>query len=57
MRDGSQPSEVSVRVSLEEKSNSETMMTFNNGATEMEPSPNGKEFAFIVRGRSICCIG
>lgn len=50
MRDGSQPSEVSVRVSLEDKSNPESIMTFNNGATEMEPSPNGKEFAFIVRG-------
>lgn len=50
MRDYSQPSEVSVRVSLEDKSNPESLMTFNNGATEMEPSPNGKEFAFIVRG-------
>ncbi|MBS1492678.1 MAG: PD40 domain-containing protein [Bacteroidetes bacterium] len=50
MRDGGQPSEVSVRVNLEEKSNAESMMSFSNGATEMDPSPNGKEFVFIVRG-------
>lgn len=50
MREGGQPSEVSIRVNLEEKSNNETMISFNNGATEMDPSPNGKEFAFVVRG-------
>jgi len=50
MREGSQPQEVNIRVTLEEKLNSERVITFNGGATEMEPSPNGKEFAFIVRG-------
>lgn len=50
MREGSQPQEVNVRVTLEEKSNSEKVINFYGNATEMEPSPNGKEFAVIVRG-------
>jgi len=50
MREGERPAEVNINVSLDERYNPENTMTVYNGATEMEPSPNGKEIVFIVRG-------
>lgn len=47
---GSSPVKVSVEIVPTEKSNSTNFATLTSGATEFAVSPNGKEFAFIVRG-------
>jgi len=44
------PVKVSIEIIPTEKSNSTNFETLTNGATEFAVSPNGKEFAFVVRG-------
>jgi len=44
------PSKVPIEIVPTEKSNSTNFATLTSGATEFAISPNGKEFAFVVRG-------
>jgi tricorn protease len=44
------PGKVSIQIVPTEKSNSDRFTTLTSEATEFAVSPNGKEFAFIVRG-------
>ncbi len=46
----SEPVKVSIEITPTEKSNPTNFQTLTNGATEFTISPNGKEFAFVVRG-------
>jgi len=50
MREGENPAEININVSLDERYNPENTQMVYGGATEMEPSPNGKEIVFVVRG-------
>ncbi len=45
-----QPVKVPIEITPTEQSNSTEFKTFTTGATEFALSPNGKEFAFVVRG-------
>ncbi|HET6401260.1 MAG TPA: S41 family peptidase [Candidatus Kapabacteria bacterium] len=45
-----EPVKASIEITPTEKSNSTNFQTLTNGATEFDVSPNGKEFAFVVRG-------
>ncbi len=44
------PAKVSIEITPTEKSNSTNFSTLTSGATEFAVSPNGKEFAFVIRG-------
>ncbi len=44
------PVKVSIEIVPTEKANSTNFATLTSGATEFAVSPNGKEFAFVVRG-------
>ncbi len=48
--DGAKPSKISIEITPTEKSNSDKLTNMSWGATEFAVAPNGKEFAFIVRG-------
>ena len=41
---------MSIQIVPTEKSNTDNFTTLTSGATEFAVSPNGKEFAFVVRG-------
>ncbi|MDP4198105.1 MAG: S41 family peptidase [Bacteroidota bacterium] len=47
---GTTPTKVSIEIMPTEKSNSTNFSTLTSGATEFAVSPNGKEFAFVIRG-------
>lgn len=47
---GGAPRRVPVQVAAGDRENPELTLTLADGATEMAPSPNGEEVAFIVRG-------
>ncbi|HEY3874270.1 MAG TPA: S41 family peptidase [Candidatus Kapabacteria bacterium] len=44
------PQKLSIDITPTDKSNSTNFQTLTSGATEFAVSPNGKEFAFVVRG-------
>ena len=50
MKPGGSPEKLNVIINSENKSNTQTVMPVNGGATEFELSPNGKEIAFVFRG-------
>ena len=50
MKEGRKPSKVNVRITTQNKSNSDKFISINGGINEMAVSPNGKEIAFIARG-------
>ena len=50
MKAGGSPEKLNVAITTENKSNTQTVMPVNGGATEFEVSPNGKEIAFVFRG-------
>jgi len=45
-----EPQKLSIQIQTDQKFNPVEHVTENNGATEMEVSPDGKEIAFIIRG-------
>jgi tricorn protease len=50
MREGQKPSKVKVKITTQNKDNSDKFISINGGISEMAISPNGKEIAFIARG-------
>ena len=50
LKPGGTSQKVNVIINSENKSNTQTVMPVNGGATEFELSPNGKEIAFVFRG-------
>ncbi|HWH62896.1 MAG TPA: hypothetical protein VNS50_06460, partial [Ginsengibacter sp.] len=50
MKTSGSPQKLNVIINSENKSNTQTLMPVNGGATEFELSPNGKEIAFVFRG-------
>ncbi len=47
---GTVPAKISIQIVPTDKSNADHFTTLTSGATEFAVSPNGKEFAFVVRG-------
>ncbi len=50
LQPGGSPQKITVIINSENKSNTQTVLPVNGGATEFELSPNGKEIAFVFRG-------
>jgi tricorn protease len=50
LQPGGSPHKINIIINSENKSNTQTVMPVNGGATEFELSPNGKEIAFVFRG-------
>jgi tricorn protease len=50
LQQGGTLQKVNIIINSENKSNTQTVMPVNGGATEFELSPNGKEIAFVFRG-------
>ncbi len=50
MREGQQPTKLSINIRTQASSNPDSYITINGGVQEMDISPNGKEIAFIARG-------
>jgi len=50
LKKGGAPVKVAITINSENKSNTQEVMSVNEGATEFELSPNGKEIAFVFRG-------
>ncbi|MEJ7822950.1 MAG: S41 family peptidase [Chitinophagaceae bacterium] len=50
LHEGGNPNKVSIKITSENKSNTERVLPITTGATEFELSPNGKEIAFVFRG-------
>ena len=50
LRPDGTPQKVSIRVASDDRRNSVTRSVEHRGATEMAPSPDGEEIAFVVRG-------
>lgn len=50
VKEGEQPRKVNIVVSTDSRSNDYKNVAIMGGATEFSLSPNGKEFAFVVRG-------
>lgn len=50
MNEGGRPKKVNVRITTQNKNNSDKYISINGGIREMSVSPNGKEIAFIARG-------
>ena len=50
MRDGKEPSKVTVKIISQNNHNTDKFISINGGIREMAISPNGKEIAFIARG-------
>ncbi|WP_448520710.1 S41 family peptidase [Rhodoflexus sp.] len=50
LKAGEQPKKVTVLMGGDFRSNTEKTVAINSGVSEMTPSPNGKEIAFIFRG-------
>jgi tricorn protease len=50
MKPGTEPQKVSVHVGTDGRATLDKIVPVNEGFTEMELSPNGKEFAYVFRG-------
>ena len=50
MREGEAPKKVTVKIRTQGGGNNDKYISIDDGITEMEVSPNGKEIAFIARG-------
>lgn len=50
LKQGEQPKKVAVMMAGDFRSNTEKTVSISSGASEMSPSPNGKEIAFVFRG-------
>jgi Tol biopolymer transport system component len=50
LKEGEQPKKVTVLIAGDFRSNTEKTVSISSGASEMSPSPNGKEIAFVFRG-------
>lgn len=50
LKEGEQPKKVTVLMAGDFRSNTEKTISVSSGASEMSPSPNGKEVAFVFRG-------
>ncbi len=45
-----EPQKISIKIETDERYTDAKTETFNNGVTDMDVSPNGKEVVFVVRG-------
>ncbi len=50
MKEGGEPSKIAISVSKDENENDTEFITYTNGASSMDVSPDGKEIAVVIRG-------
>ena len=50
MKEGGEPRKIAITVSKDENENDTEFITYTNGASSMDVSPDGKEIAVVIRG-------
>lgn len=50
MKEGGEPRKIAISVSKDENENDTEFITYTNGASSMDVSPDGKEIAVVIRG-------